>query len=283
MIIGQSGSRASFAALLWSWPALGKIAMNRFLTVGLVVVAGAALFEAALIPGVVIGGAAVLAPKVLPTLRRRLRPLMNSTAARRSERAAAPPKPTDIRAPQSILPKFAFGQAIAKTITFRIIVTSLDFSVNYVVIGELGTAAGLSTFNMIAGPVFYLGHEAIWNYFGPEESPVDLASFTRQRADEAARQRGWRSIKISRALAKTITFRTVATVVDFTTMYVVIGDLATAAGLSAFGFVVGPFVYIGHEKAWERFSGPKNPQMSSPGLARPLIAVSPPPATIVAG
>ena len=41
--------------------------MNRFLTVGLVVVAGAALFEAALIPGVVIGGAAVLAPRVLPS------------------------------------------------------------------------------------------------------------------------------------------------------------------------------------------------------------------------
>ena len=141
--------------------------MNRYLTVGLVVVAGAALFEAALIPGVVIGGAAVLAPKVLPTLRRRLRPLMNSTAARRSEPAAARPEPTDIRAPQSVLPKFAFGQAIAKTITFRIIVTTLDFTMNFVVIGELGTAAGLSTFNLVVGPLFYLGHEAAWNYFGP--------------------------------------------------------------------------------------------------------------------
>ena len=40
---------------------------------------------------------------------------------------------------------------------------------------------------------------------------------------------------------------------DFTTIYVVVGDLATAAGLSAFGFVVGPFVYIGHEKAWDYF------------------------------
>ena len=69
----------------------------------------------------------------------------------------------------NILPKFAIGQAVAKTITFRIIVTSLDFSVNYVVIGELATAAGLSTFNMIAGPLFYLGHEAVWNYLGPPD------------------------------------------------------------------------------------------------------------------
>jgi hypothetical protein len=27
----------------------------------------------------------------------------------------------------------------------------------------------------------------------------------------------------------------------------------TAAGLAAFGFVVGPFVYYGHEKAWNYF------------------------------
>ena len=161
--------------------------MNRFLTVGLVVVAGAALFEAALIPGVVIGGAAVLAPKVLPTLRRRLRPLMNSTAARRSEPAAARAERTDIRAAQSILPKFAFGQAIAKTITFRIIVTTLDFTMNFVVIGELGTAAGLSTFNLVAGPLFYLGHEAAWNYFGPIEDAVGLAVVAPERT-------GWGSV-----------------------------------------------------------------------------------------
>jgi len=47
-------------------------------------------------------------------------------------------------------------------------------------------------------------------------------------------------LTIGRALAKTITFRTIATVMDFTTIYVVVGDLATTAGLSAFGFVVGP-------------------------------------------
>ncbi len=32
-----------------------------------------------------------------------------------------------------------------------------------------------------------------------------------------------------------------------------IGDLTTAVGLSAFGFVVGPFVYYGHEWLWDRY------------------------------
>jgi hypothetical protein len=60
--------------------------MKPTVTAGLAVLAGVALFEAALIPGVVIGGAAVLAPKLLLGLRRRLKPLFGSTVHR-------PPKP----------------------------------------------------------------------------------------------------------------------------------------------------------------------------------------------
>ena len=65
--------------------------MNRYLAVGLTVVAGAALVEAALIPGVVIGGAAVLAPRYLPKLRRGLAPLLNpGKPAKPQSRAARP-------------------------------------------------------------------------------------------------------------------------------------------------------------------------------------------------
>ena len=150
--------------------------------------------------------------KYLPKLRKRARPMLNATVRRRTEPAA--PLPEDrlvAEAPAAVLPKFAIGQAIAKTITFRIIVTTLDFSTNYLMIGELGTAAGLSTFNLVAGPLFYLGHEAAWSYLGPTEAAVDLpvtvgGGFT-----------------ISRALAKTVTFRTIATAMDFTTNYVVVG------------------------------------------------------------
>ena len=54
-------------------------------------------------------------------------------------------------------------------------------------------------------------------------------------------------------MAKTITFRTIATVIDFTANYVVVRDIATAVGLSAFAVVVGPFVYLGHEMLWDRY------------------------------
>jgi uncharacterized membrane protein len=147
----------------------------------------------------------------------------------------------------AILPRFQLGQAIAKTITFRIIVTTLDFTTNYVVIGELATAAGLSSFNLVAGPLFYLGHEAVWNYFSRSEVAIELPAVAASDADRGG-------LRISRTLAKTITFRTIASAVDFTVNYIVVGELAAAFALSATGLILGPFVYFGHEKAWEYFT-----------------------------
>jgi uncharacterized membrane protein len=161
-------------------------AMERYVTVGLTVLAGAALFEAALIPGMVIGGAAVLAPKYLPKLRRQLQPLFDSIARPRSEAGAPPPDRPEVKAPPALPAKLGIGQAVAKTITFRIIVTTLDFTTNYVVIGELATAAGLSTFNLIVGPLFYLAHETAWNYFGPPGADADVPVRLFRRSDADA-------------------------------------------------------------------------------------------------
>jgi uncharacterized membrane protein len=231
--------------------------MSRYVAVGLSVLAGVALFEVALVPGVLIGGAAVLAPRYLPKLRRHRRPAPRVVARQHPKPAAAltglPRAETPLL---SLAARLGIGRAVAKTITFRVIVTTLDFTTNYVVIGQLNTAAGLSAFNLVAGPLFYLVHEAGWNYFGPAGSAVDVTALTPRGSEAKAASADRKGFTISRALAKTITYRTIATVMDFTTNYVVVGDALTAAGLSAFGFVLGPFVYLGHEKAWDYYSPP---------------------------
>jgi uncharacterized membrane protein len=245
--------------------------MKATVTAGLAVLAGVALFEAALIPGVVIGGAAVLAPKYLPKLRRGLKPLFGSSVRRPPGPKAPPPSRQAVNAPAAAPGGFAIKQAVAKTITFRIIVTTLDFTTNYIVIGELATAAGLSAFALVAGPLFYLAHEMAWNRFGPPSEagvPVRLPLLS----DAMAPQTGRGELTISRALAKTITFRTIATAMDFTATYVVVGDLATAAGLSAFAFVVGPFVYLGHEKLWDYYGSPRNRTLDLPAATNLLPA-----------
>jgi uncharacterized membrane protein len=226
----------------------GGIAMKQAVTVGLAVVAGVALLEVALVPGILIGGAAVLAPRYWPKLMRRRQVAAKSSARRQS--ATQQPRANALPA---ILPRLGIGQAIAKTITYRIIVTTLDFTTNYIVIGEFATAAGLSTFNLVAGPLFYLAHEAAWNYLGSAAGTTDRTAAS-DGASSFTPSYALGNFSISRALAKTVTFRTFATAMDFTTNYVVVGDVASAVVLSATGFVLGPFVYYGHEKAWEYFS-----------------------------
>jgi hypothetical protein len=48
--------------------------------------------------------------------------------------------------------------------------------------------------------------------------------------------------------------------------------------LAAFGFVLGPFVYFGHERAWEYFADPQEPAaepLPSANVARPLALPAP--------
>jgi uncharacterized membrane protein len=230
------------------------------IAVGLTVLAVAAVVEAALVPGLVIGGGAVLASAYVPGLRRRLPSLFTSavrqatglaarvaTSATTGANVGANTGAAAAKAMASPPARFKVKRAVAKTITFRIIVTTLDFTSNLIVIGELGTAAGLSSFALVVGPLFYLAHEGAWNYLGPHGDTVRIGAPASAVGDTT------RGFTMSRALAKTITFRTIATVMDFSVTYIVVRDLAIAAGLSAFGFVVGPFVYFGHEKLWDRF------------------------------
>jgi uncharacterized membrane protein len=243
----------------------GNAFVNTAVTVG-VIAAGVALLDLALIPGVVIGGAAVLAPRLLPNLRRRPRPARRAAPTQPAAREAGAPVDLAGHALIAAPRRFTIKQAIAKTITFRVIVTSLDFSVNYLVLGEFTTAAGLSAFALVVGPLFYLTHEAAWNYYGGSDKRVELTRLLPgQDAGQQALPR--QGFTISRALAKTITFRTIATAMDFTATFVVVGDAATAAALSASGFILGPFVYYGHEWLWDRYGSPAEP---APGLPAPL-------------
>jgi uncharacterized membrane protein len=201
------------------------------------VIAGVVIFEAALLPGLAIGAVAVLAPPFL--LRRRgSKPTPGTAKVKQSRISLSGALPMRL----GDLAHLRFSQAVVKTITFRMIVTSLDLTVNYVVLREPATAAGLSAISMVGGPLFYLVHEGTWNYLvgtgklevGSPSTPPNILN--------------------SRPLVKTVTYRTLASILEFTTNYAVVRDLETAALLSSFGIVLGPFVYYGHELAWERFA-----------------------------
>lgn len=73
---------------------------------------------------------------------------------------------------------------------------------------------------------------------------------------------------LPRAVWKTITFRLVYAPIDFTGNYIASGSVLTAAGLSALPLVIGPWVYLAHELAWDYFGGPTETRTELLGLGR---------------
>ena len=230
------------------------------ITIALSALAGAALFEAALIPGVLIGGAALLAPRLLPksfgSSRRRRTHSLNVAARWPTNTAAVVAVLPGRKPPAAVFAKFPVKRTIFKTITFRIVATTLDFSSNYVITGDIAASAALSAYGFVAGPTFFFLHEMLWHRFGSRNQgsdvriPMPLPSVGKAPLDSGG------GFTIRRPLAKTITFRSIVTTTDFAANFVVTGSLADATVLTAFGFVVGPFVYYYHEKLWDRLNPP---------------------------
>ena len=222
------------------------------------VAAGAAIVEAALIPGLLIGAAAVLAPRLLP------RDVLSGLAEKpggQIRRAAPSPVRSAPTAPSAAAPvsgepaSFDTWRAVVKTFTYRVAVTTIDFGANYFVIGEFATAAGLSSLSLVAGPIAYFAHEAAWHYLRPGLGAAcrsarghgACADSGAAEVEDNGRTR-FASVKVSRAVAKTITYEVVTGVSEFGANYLFVRDLAAAAGLTAFSIVIAPFVYYAARK-----------------------------------
>jgi uncharacterized membrane protein len=221
-----------------------------------VVAAGVAIVETALVPGLLIGGAAILAPRLLPrgaSTGSRNRP------RRRPEPSAALAAPTAERPEPGEAAPFDVWRAATKTITYRVMLTTVDFGANYFVIGELATAAGLSGLSLVAGPIAYFAHEAAWHYYGPASARQfnPLEATVNVPIPGAIEGESGRThiagLKVSRALAKTVTYEGVTAVSEFGVNYFFVRDLVAAAGLTAFSVAISPFVYYVHEKAWDYY------------------------------
>jgi len=250
-------ARSWFPGSVFGPGVVGKVA-----TLG-AVAAGAAIVEAALIPGLLIGGAAMLAPRLL-------RRDMLGGLGDRLRRAAPPPVPSASKTHSAAAPAagalagFDTWRAVVKTVTYRVMVTTVDFGANYFVIGELATAAGLSSLSLVAGPIAYFAHEAAWHYYGP-------ASARHRNPLEATVHvpiPGVAEGKVSRALAKTATYEVVTGVSEFSANYFFVRDLVAAAGLTAFSVAISPFVYYVHEKAWDYYDAvsARSPAAPAPKL-----------------
>jgi uncharacterized membrane protein len=242
---------------------LGPDVVGSAATLG-VVAAGVAIFEAALIPGLLIGGAAVLVPRLLP------RHMLRRVSAPRAESSGIVSSPVPAPTAQAAAPderaSFDTWRAVVKTFTYRAIVTTADFGANYFVLGELTAAASLSSLSLVAGPIAYFAHEAVWHHYGP--ASMRQSVFVPVPGVTAGEENGHprvANIEVSRAFAKTVTYEAVTVVSEFGANYFFVRDLAAAAGLTAFSMVTAPLVYYLHEKGWDHYEADEARSPSSSG------------------
>ncbi len=147
-------------------------------------------------------------------------------------------------------------QSALKTVTYKAASTAAGFVTTYVIVQSATTAAALSGIWLVAGPGLYFAHESAWNYFGtadqdsqghrPARVTVPLPGLVRRRMGA--------DLTVSRAAAKTLVWRGIATAADFSLVCALLGNPATAAAVSFGGLVVGSFVYFGHEQAWDFYN-----------------------------
>lgn len=225
---------------------------------------GAAAIETALVPGILLGGAAWLAPRAVSALRRKRRKTRSVAPTGASlEGRPGPSRQWTLLDSRNL----SITTSAAKTLTFRVISAGLDFGWNYYLLGEVASAASLSGFSLVAAPTFYFLHETLWSRVAlkGDASARDPASF--QISSDIF------GLKVSKAMAKTVTFRLFATASEFGVNYFVVRDLLLATKLSAFSIVAGPFVYLAHERAWERYEA--NRRKAPRGAVAPLMLPAP--------
>lgn len=217
-------------------------------TMGLVVIGGV-FVEAALIPGILLGCSAFIAPKVLRAILRSKKskiqefhdPVISNTKPVRSP----------LFAEHIIMPT----RSIAKMCTFRATSTGLDFAWNYAILGDVGVAAGLSSVSLVVAPLFYLIHETVWNIYSVQYSGSRRIIHDKSQFGGSLLSTNQFRITTSSdnsKILKTITYRLFATVSEFGTNYVFARNLPQALSLTAFSATMGPFIYYGHEIIWEK-------------------------------
>lgn len=81
------------------------------------------------------------------------------------------PRPEDA---QTSLAGFAMSRALGKTITYEGVTAVSEFSVNYLFVRDLASAAGMTAFSMAVSPIIYYLHEKAWDYYDASTAPAPI-------------------------------------------------------------------------------------------------------------
>lgn len=130
-------------------------------------------------------------------------------------------------------------RTLAKTLSWRLILTVSHFVNGFIVTGSMASAAAIAGISAILNSALYWLHERAWNWAQWNRKPTDGIMFLDGQP---------------RTISKIITWRAVITGSNFVVPWILTGSLGQAAAFMSIAIVVNIAIFYFHERAWNKVS-----------------------------
>jgi uncharacterized membrane protein len=134
-------------------------------------------------------------------------------------------------------------RALAKTVTWRMLVTISHVINGFIVSGSIVTGLKIAGWSLVINSGLYWLHERIWNWVQWNKKPDDGLFFIDGHP---------------RTTTKMITWRVIVNFSNFFIPYFMTGSWGQAAAFLTISVIVNMILYYGHERVWNRVSWGKN-------------------------
>jgi uncharacterized membrane protein len=134
-------------------------------------------------------------------------------------------------------------RALAKTVTWRMLVTISHVINGFIVSGSIVTGLKIAGWSLVINSGLYWLHERIWNWVQWNKKPADGLFFIDGHP---------------RTTTKMITWRVIVNFSNFFIPYFMTGSWGQAAAFFTISVIVNMILYYGHERVWNRVSWGKN-------------------------
>lgn len=126
-------------------------------------------------------------------------------------------------------------RTVAKTVSWRILLTISHYVNALIVTGSIATALKIAGWSLVINSAMYWVHERVWNWFQWNKKPADGRFFVDGHP---------------RTTTKMITWRLMVNFSNFFIPFIVTGSWGSAAAFFTIAVVVNMTLFYLHERGW---------------------------------
>lgn len=128
-------------------------------------------------------------------------------------------------------------RTIAKSVTWRVLLTIVHFINGFIATGSWVTAAAIISITTITNSIYYWLHERGWNYFNWRRELADKVGFFDKK---------------TRTICKLLTWRVLISTTTFLTVLYVSGSVQQGLVYISLGILTNMIIFYVHERLWDR-------------------------------